>query len=610
MGTRHLSGQVLKKMILAGARRVINKKDHLNKINVFPVPDGDTGSNMASAFHSISKEVTQDMPEEIKAVGDRVADAAINGARGNSGTILAQFFNSFCEHLSKHEQPNVEHFAKAAYEGSEAARQAVSQPKEGTMITVMQDWGQFIKAHWQEMPSLEELMRKSLVIAQDSLARTPEKLEVLRQNHVVDAGAQGFVNFLEGATDYLLEGKLEENEHARAEEINDAEEQQEVQVSDSEIQLTYHQHDADALTHQFCTECIVSAQTLNIPKIRRELSEFGNSMVVVGGQRKAKIHIHTNAPQQVFRLLSEHGEILETKAEDMWAQFRVKEGLHAFRHIALLVDSACNLPLNLKVKYNLIVFPLQVMINDRAYLEGVTLDQPYFLSQLKNPEAHLGSSQANSQDMRAALERALRTSPRVLAILLSSGVSGTFDAFSQLAKRYDGEEISLIDSKTGAHAAGLIVYKVAQAIQAGKRLEEVQALAEQYVKNSKIYFYPTSLDRLIRGGRLKGARSWIARIFHLLPILGTNETGVLGKIAMGFTSRFTRKKMLKLALNYAKQFQRANIWVGHVDMPEAAQELAKQVQKYSACPVEIVEVSPVIAVHTGQALGLTVLGER
>src|SRR3990167_544248 len=477
MTLHHLDGALLKNLVLAGAQNVINNQDFLNKINVFPVPDCDTGSNMSAAFESIAQDILRH-PDDI-ALPDlchHIAEAALNGSRGNSGAILAQFFQGFLQGVGQHNKIGLEKFAETACIAAKAAHDAISNPVEGTIITVMHDWAKWINEHWDKTASFTELFKQSLEAAKISVAHTPDQLKILSTNHVVDAGAQGFFYFLQGATQYLITNKLPQiNITANSfytEEIAGA--TAFTQETAEHLHLTAHATHRDDLDHQYCTECIIHGENLNTSEVKHKLMRWGSSFVIVGGGNKIKIHIHTNAPDKVFRDANAFGELLETKADDMWAQYRANINFYLNKHVALITDSSCNLPQELVVKHNIIMVPLQMIINNQVYLDKVNLSATDFLEKLTDPDNTITTSQPAIADIKVAFNKGFRQYPIVIGIFLSDKLSGTYRSINQIAKQYEEDELYVYDSRNTTGGLGLIVLETAKAIYEGKSVANIK----------------------------------------------------------------------------------------------------------------------------------------
>jgi len=209
MAIDYLDSEKLYYSFVSGAREVIRNRKVLNDINVFPVADGDTGSNMASTMNSIIEDAR--VETSVKGTMSSIADAAISGARGNSGIIIAQYINGIFMSLRDDAKVSVSSFAQSVWDAVPHAYNAISDPVEGTIITVIRDWAEAVYMHKDHAEDFHELLSKPMAAAAESLKATTGKLKVLENARVVDSGAKGFVYFVEGLTEFIRTGLLKDD---------------------------------------------------------------------------------------------------------------------------------------------------------------------------------------------------------------------------------------------------------------------------------------------------------------------------------------------------------------------------------------------------------------
>src|SRR6266542_262428 len=218
----YLDGRRLARAVIAGSRFVGERAEPLNKINVFPVPDGDTGTNVASTLQKVAAGIARVRQRHVREMSKSLADEAVGGARGNSGAILAQFFCGFSEGLPDRPRITSRDFGKAVVRAGESAWSAIARPVEGTILSVMRDWSNHVAKRAEDVEDFAELLPESLSEAQRSLDNTPKQMKVLAKAGVVDAGAQGFVYLLEGIVRYLREAARGSIPEAPPEEVKAA----------------------------------------------------------------------------------------------------------------------------------------------------------------------------------------------------------------------------------------------------------------------------------------------------------------------------------------------------------------------------------------------------
>ena len=304
-----INGVTLKNMLLVAARNLDQQKDMVNALNVFPVPDGDTGTNMSLTLNAAVKEVERAENVEIGRLTQLLARGSLMGARGNSGVILSQFFRGFSEGLSKvkHEATG-EDIARAFTEASQTTYRAVMKPVEGTMLTVARLTAEAAQEAADEGADAEAVIKAALLGAQTSLADTPNILPVLKEAGVVDAGGQGLVCIFEGFWAGLT---------TSAEEMEEIMAEQQTLEADTSILARL---DQEVLVNKYCTEFIILGEGIDTEKVRQELATQGDSMIVVGDEQVTKVHIHTDHPGQVLQICGELGNLTEIAIDNMMLQ--------------------------------------------------------------------------------------------------------------------------------------------------------------------------------------------------------------------------------------------------------------------------------------------------
>ncbi|MFA6377907.1 MAG: DAK2 domain-containing protein, partial [Acholeplasmataceae bacterium] len=281
--TDYLNNELIYKSFILGAKNVIQEKNGLNAINVFPVPDGDTGSNLASMMQSIIER--SKLGKTSEETLQSIADAAIVGARGNSGIIFAQYIYGFS--LEVQNEVNKETFTDMLKRAFNYAYQSIAKPVEGTMITVMRAFAHAVDSFKEKGNDFLDILSNAYEAVKIELARTPELLAVLKENKVVDAGAKGFVHFIEGFIKALKGEEIDMTEHESIEHIH-----------------VEHLEDSQ---FRYCTEALLRGSNFDLNNIRQSLAKDGDSLVVAGSDKTVRIHIHSDHPDQVFEKLSKLG---------------------------------------------------------------------------------------------------------------------------------------------------------------------------------------------------------------------------------------------------------------------------------------------------------------
>lgn len=310
-----IDGVIFKDMILSGADNLRQHADYVDSLNVFPVPDGDTGTNMNLSMTSGATEVEDKNIEHIGEMGKHFSKGLLMGARGNSGVILSQLFRGFSKAIETEETVDAKVFVNALDQGVKTAYKAVMKPVEGTILTVAKDSSERAVQAAEETDSLIEVMEAVVEEAKVSLERTPDLLPVLKEVGVVDSGGQGLV--------YVYEGFVAALKGEKVEVAKDA-------VDTDTFVNDDHQFDdfmtVEDIEYGFCTEFMVrfedGKRSFNEEEFRNEMSEFGDSLLVISDDEIVKVHVHTETPGEAMTYGSSYGELIKMKIENMREQFR------------------------------------------------------------------------------------------------------------------------------------------------------------------------------------------------------------------------------------------------------------------------------------------------
>lgn len=302
-----IEGVLFRSMLVSGANNLKNERDIVDRLNVFPVPDGDTGTNMSLTMNSAITELESVASNELGEISKAVARGSLMGARGNSGVILSQILRGFAQGIEGKDYLQVEDFAIALDSARKVAYKAVIKPVEGTILTVCRETAE-AALEMKDMENMEDFLVKLLEATRRSLANTPELLKALKEANVVDSGGRGFLSILEGMVKAYQGNPI--NADGSTETKQDFEEmmKQDIHAFSGEIKFGY------------CTEFFLRTYEVDADTFRREIEDMGDSMVVVGDEGIIKIHIHTNDPGVVLQKASAHGALDRIKIENMRLQ--------------------------------------------------------------------------------------------------------------------------------------------------------------------------------------------------------------------------------------------------------------------------------------------------
>jgi DegV family protein with EDD domain len=578
-----LDGTVLSAALRTGIHRLISREEVINKINVFPVPDGDTGTNLALTLQAVLAALRAGPEPHAGQLLTRVADAALDGARGNSGAILAQFLLGVGDRAAQAPALSAGEFADALAGGSAYARESLAEPREGTILTVITDFAEATRAAARKgVQEFRPLFREALAAARTSLEETTAKLEMLRRANVVDAGALGFVELVAGMSDYLETG-IAPADDASIQLLSDDEATAGTQMD---------------LEHRWCTECTITAEAIDRRRLREEASALGSSLVVAGSQSKVRLHIHTNEPPRLFELAARYGAVAGEKADDMQRQQEMAH--HASRrHVAVVTDSAADLPETVLEALDIHVVPVRVHFGTQSYLDKVGLSSEEFFRMLAASPVHPKTSQPPPGDFRRAFEFLGSHYQAVVYVGLMSRVSGTFQSAETAAARARTRaRILTHDSGTAALGQGLVAMRAAEVAAEGGDAEAVRRAAIEAGRRTRTWGSLVTLEFAVRGGRVPGWIRPIADALGLVPILMVRPGGRLGigGVLFGRENPYRRYgKLLRRRLDPARRWR---IGISHANVPEGAAE----VREVLAARLPRAEFLPIIPL--GTALGV------
>ncbi len=594
MAIRYLDGRRLSRAVIAGARFVADRAEPLNKINVFPVPDGDTGTNVASTLQKIAAGISRVRQRHIRDMSRALADEAVGGARGNSGAILAQFFCGFSEGLPDTPRISADDFGAAVVRASDSAYGAIARPVEGTILTVIRDWSSYVARHAREVRDFGELLPDSLAEAKRSLENTPKQMKALAKAGVVDAGGQAFVYLIEGIVRYLREAARRGIVEAPAEEVKAA-------VFD---------RTSESILFRYCTEVLLEGDRIDRDTLRREAALLGDSIVVAGGATRVRLHVHTNEPERLFELMAHLGEVAQTKIEDMHAQHETRFDQNRASRVGVVTDSTCDLPPTLIEELGIGVVPVRVYFGSENYLDKVTITPSEFYARFSVTNVAPKTSQPPPADFTQVFENVATHAAALVSVNLSSAVSGTYQAGVVGGRVLKNTSIDHVDSRNVSVGLGLIVRAAAEAANAGKPAAEVGRIARDAADRTRLYIAVPTLEHLVRGGRVSPVRGFIGKLLGLLPILTITPEGKAEPAAKARGFAAARVRMMKLLFDAADSGTSARRFgVAHCDAPTLADAIAREIrERYPESDVMIVECGPALGAHGGPgALAVAVL---
>jgi len=586
--SNYLDGDALADALVSGIHCVIGEQDFLNHINVFPVADGDTGTNLSLSLGHALPILQRPGEKHLGTLLASLADALLDGARGNSGAIVAQFFQGVSDSAGELSRFTTESFSKAVAQGSDYAHDALSKPREGTILTVIAAFSETISTQVARVrdedfpPLLDAALRR----ANSALAETTEQLDVLRKAGVVDAGAKGFVELVNGMQQFIQHGRIAAEPDLSV-----------LQADSTAVMMAGSSEDSE---YRYCTECIVTGTNIDRRKLREALSGLGDSLVLAGTKRKAKIHVHVNDPEEVFSVGRRYGDISAEKVDDMHRQTHSSHS--SAKQFAVITDSAADVADEDLERLDIHIVPCRVQFGDRGYLDKVSITSEEFFAELASSPHHPTTSQPAPGDFRRQFQFLASHFADVISVNLTSAASGTYEAARSAAERTNSPgRIHVINSFNASLGQGLLAVFAAECAEAGLPVDKTIEAIESLVPQTNTYGVLMDMTHAVRGGRLPGWVKTVASLLHVLPFIRTTNDGRVAASGFAFGRRNRVRKFARHIVRRARSTGPLNIAIGHATCPNDARELERYLREYlpQIERMTISELGAGLGAHTG-----------
>ena len=581
-----LTQEELKKMMLLSWKKIEENKEQINKINVFPVPDQDTGSNMAKTLLGIKTAIEGKEFKDLSEISEAALDGALTAAQGNAGVIYVGFLASFLPLLDKN-PVNAKKLAIAFEKGAERARKSIQNPKEGTILDVIDAARDVFKVEAEKEKDIINLFKLVTEKAREALLATREKMEIFRRANVVDAGGLGFLMILESYLE-ALEGEKKE---VKKEEMPSEKIRRFVQV----------------LSNRYEIVSLIENPRFNEEIIRGKLKKMGDSIDVVQIGNKTKVHIHTDYPGEVRDVMRETGSILELRTEDMAKEVVGEPSVRKVSIGIVTEGNLADLPQKVLERYQ--IEPVLCIVDwpEGQNLPGENIYQKMREADKRRIKTFPKTTQPSPKSYFDAFKKQLQKFDKVLCITLSHKLSGCYNSACQ-GKEMMGEEekarVYILDSLQAVASQGLLVLRAIELIQEQREINEVIEELKKLIPKTHLYAILEDPKWLEAGGRMsKSQANWIRRIkkINLHPLV-TIKDGVVTKAGIIFardTAEALFKKIGKESQKARKEGKRIRIIIGHADNPEGAEKLRQRLKEIKAEVPFISLASPVVCSHTG-----------
>jgi DegV family protein with EDD domain len=579
----YLTQNELKKMFLLSYERIEEKKEEINKINVFPVPDQDTGTNLAKTLEGIKKEIEGKEFKDLEEISKVALDGALISAQGNAGVIYVGFLAGFLPKLNKN-PVDAKKLAEAFEEGRKRAWKSMANPKEGTILDVIDAAAETFKKEAEKEKDIVKIFEKVIEKAKEALLATREKMEIFKKANVVDAGGLGFLMILESYLDALKpEGKKEEKKERPSEEIRRF-----VQV----------------LANRFEVVALILNSKLDEGKAREKLKRLGNCLDIVKVENKMKIHIHTDYPDEVRDVLRKIGKIEDLRIEDMAKEIAGEPSVRKVSIGIVTEDVASILPKILE-RYQIEIANTKFDWPELEKIEGENIYQKIKKAYEMKIETRPRTSQAMPKDYFDAYKKQLQRFEKVLCLTLTSKISGCYNSAVQAREMLEEKErIFVFDTLNAAAGQALFVLRAIELIQEQREIEEiVEELKKLIPKTQTFIIFADPKGPEFIGRITKSQASWIRRMkkWGIQPIMKIKD-GILAKGGMVFAKDEPEalfKKIKKESEKERKTGKKIRIIINHADNLAGAEKLKGLLKEIGAEISFISEAPPILCAVTG-----------
>ena len=580
-----LTQEELKKMMLLSWEKIEENKEQINKINVFPVPDQDTGNNMAKTLLGIKEAIEGKEFKDLSEISEAALDGALTSAQGNAGVIYVGFLASFLPLLDKN-PVDAKRLAIAFEKGAERAWKSIQNPKEGTILDVIDATAETFKEEAEKEKDILKIFKLATEKAKEALLATREKMEIFRKANVVDAGGLGFLMILESYLEALGEKKEVKKEEMPSEKIRRF-----VQV----------------LSNRYEIVSLIENPKVEEKEIKEKLKKLGNSLDIVQIGNKMKIHIHTDYPDEVKNVIRQTGQVLDLREEDM-----AKEvvGEPSVRKVSIGIVTEGNitlLPQKILERYQIEMADAIVDWPAGENLPGENIFQKMREAEKRGIKEFPKTSQAIPKSYLDAFKKQLEKFDKVLCISISSKLSGCYNSACQAKEMLLEEQrdrVYILDTLQAAAGQTLLVLRAIELIQEQREINEVIEEIKKLIPQTHLYIVFEDPKWIEAGGRVnKSQANWIRRMkkLNLHPLM-TIKDGIVTKGGIIFAKDMAEtlfKKISKESQRARKEGKRIRVLIQQADNPEGAEKLRQSLKEIKAEVPFISLASPVVCSHTG-----------
>jgi len=583
---KYLTHQQFKKMLLQSCQKIEENKEEINKINVFPVPDMDTGNNLAKTLKGVEEAIKNKEFKNLEELSKAVLEGAMISAQGNAGVIFTGFLAGFLPVLDKNPL-DAEKLTKAMIAGAKRARGSIQNPKEGTILDVIEATAEAIKENSKKESDISNLLKRATKRAEDALLATREKMEILKKANVVDAGGLGFL--------MILESYLEALEPPLAKPIKKEE-------KPSEKIRSFIQ----TISYRYEVVFLIKDLKIDQNELQKKLAKLGDSLEVLKIENKIKVHIHTDDPDKVTEVARNSGKILDIRIEDMAKEISGEESIRKVS-IGIVVEDIADLPEKILEKYQIETVSPILDWPEVTSLPGENIYQKMREAEKKGIKELGKTSQPPPGAYLKAFKKQLQKFEKVLCISISSKISGCYNSACQAKDMLgDSSRVFVLDSLNGSVGQALLVLRAIELIQEKREINEIIEELKKLIPEVRLYLFLEDPRWIEASGRITHSQAnWIRKMkkIGIRPILELKN----GIIQKGGISMFTKdisetvfKVIEKRSQKFRKKGRKIRVLIAHADNLQGAEKLKKMLKEKLEAEVPFISVACTLA---GSRLG-------
>jgi len=578
-----ISQNELKKMFLFSYERIERDKEQVNKINVFPVPDQDTGSNMAATLKGIKEAIEDKDFNSIEELSQSALDGALTAAQGNTGIIYTGFLVGFFPVIANENSLDAKKLGEALEKGYEKARDSIQNPKEGTILDVIKAFADEVKEKAKEEKDIVKVFYSALEKANEALLDTPNKMELLKKAGVVDAGGLGFLMILETFLDTLKEQaepfvikSLKKEEGSRPKRF--------VQILSNRYEVVALLEDGD----------------YNEKQIKEKLHHLGNCLDVIQVGERTKIHIHTDDPYEVRDIVKKMGTIENLRIEDMAKEVSGEKSVEDVS-VGIVVDERAGLSAKIINHYNIDVIPLKISWPEGESIIGENICRRIKEAKKEGVVSRPKIEPISPEFFMESFKKQLKEFEDVLCIVSSSRLSKNYEAAAkgrEMLNHIEKEHVFVVDSRNVSAGQSILVLEALEMITEQRKIKEIMKKIAATIAKTNLYCIVEKSDWW---NKEKNKTFWFSKKQEIRYALGEIRHGKIITTENIKTNDFATALFNKIEKETRKDIRegrRIRVVITHGDNPEQADELKKKMKTIKKTDVSFMNITdPVTSIN-------------